>query len=114
MSTPNPLRVSLPFKATLRDNGEPLTFEEVQACCLRGHNGRQVRDHKDQVRIERSYPGSPEAIGWTVFFRRPKAYAYEGDPIFRSERQVRRHFRQTFVPEVEDNLMLSHHLFEKG
>lgn len=64
------------------------------------YNGRRLRDHKQ----------NGEAIGWTVFFRRPKAYAYEGDPIFRSERQVRRHFRQTFVPEVEDDLMLFHHL----
>jgi hypothetical protein len=49
------------------------------------------------VRIERSQPGAPDAIGWTIFRRTTQAYLYENDPLFRFERGARRYIRTAYA-----------------
>ena len=81
--------IALPFKATLQDQTTPLTFEQMLAL-LRS-------SQRDSVRIERSYPGAPHTIGWTIFHRTPHAYLYENEPLFRFERGARRYIRKAYA-----------------
>ena len=72
MNNPNPDLVVLPFRATLVGTSDPLTFMQVVVLLNQGL--------KKHIQIERSYPGAPEAIGWTVFHRTSRAYCYENEP----------------------------------
>lgn len=38
--------------------------------------------------LVRSYPGDPQAIGWTVFFHKRDAYQHTGDPLYATEREA--------------------------
>lgn len=89
MNDPNPELVTLPFQATLREKGEYLNYEQVLAFWSRGK-----RAH---LQIERSYPGAPHAIGWTIFRRTTRKYVYENEPLFRFERGARRHLRRVYA-----------------
>ena len=105
MTNPNPDLVILPFKATLAGMPDPLTFEQVLA--------RLNCGQKAQIQIERSYPGAPHAIGWTIFRRTPSKYLYENEPLFRFERGARRHLRRAYAIEYSfegDDLMTYSHL----
>ena len=66
--------VILPFKASVLATGQRLTFTEALTM--------RYRKQTPDLRIERSYPGAPEAIGWTIFQRTACAYLYEGEPLF--------------------------------
>lgn len=79
--------VVLPFKASLPGSDECLTL--VQALSLLRQGAR--------VRIERSQPGAPDAIGWTIFRRTTQAYLYENDPLFRFERGARIYIRTAYA-----------------
>lgn len=97
--------IILPFKASIRDTGQPLTYAQAQAM-LSG-------DQAEFVRIERSHPGAPEAPGWTFFERTPRAYVHTGDPLFAQEREARRHMRQAYAIRFEmnpDDALASSHL----
>lgn len=104
MEEPKPDLVILPFKASIRDTGQPLTLAQASAML--------ARPEAEFVRIERSYPGSPEASGWTLFERTTRTYIYTGDPLFASERQTRQHLRQVYairhVLNGEDGSTYSH------
>lgn len=89
MNNPNPKLVVLPFQATLAGTGEHLTFEQVIVLC----KSRQ----ETLLRIERSTPGAPHAIGWTIFRRTPQTYLYEGEQFFRFERGARKRLRQKYA-----------------
>ena len=105
MNNPNPDLVVLPFRATLVGTSDPLTFMQVVVLLNQGL--------KKHIQIERSYPGAPEAIGWTVFHRTSRAYCYENEPIFRSERGARRHLRKAYAIQYSlntDDLMTYSHL----
>jgi len=79
--------VILPFKAALIGSDIPLTLE--QALLL-------LRKHVP-IQIERSQPGAPDAIGWTIFRRTPRKYLYENEPLFRFERGARRYIRKAYA-----------------
>ncbi|MEW6405467.1 MAG: hypothetical protein AB1649_27055 [Chloroflexota bacterium] len=89
MNDPNPELVALPFQATLREKGEYLNYEQVLAFWSRGKWAH--------LQIERSYPGAPHAIGWTIFRRTPKKYLHDGEPLFRFERGARKRLRQVYA-----------------
>ncbi len=89
MNDPNPELVVLPFQAALTGTAEHLTFEQVIALWNRGQ--------KAHVQIERSYPGAPHAIGWTIFRRTPKKYIHENEPLFRFEREARKYLRRAYA-----------------
>jgi hypothetical protein len=38
--------------------------------------------------LVRSYPGDPQAIGWTVFTRECDSYKHTGDALYPTEREV--------------------------
>jgi hypothetical protein len=44
--------------------------------------------YDNQGNLVRSYPGDPAAIGWTVFTRDSRCYAYTGDPVYETEREA--------------------------
>ena len=79
--------VILPFKATLPDVSHPLTLEQTLSLLRSGVH----------VQIERSQPGAPDAIGWTIFRRTPRKYLYENEPLFRFERGARRYIRKAYA-----------------
>jgi len=81
--------VILPFKATLAGFGTPITLE--RAVSLLRSRRRAL------VLIERTYPGAPYAIGWTLFRRTPKKYLYESQPLFRHERNARKYMRKAYA-----------------
>ena len=62
-----PNLVILPFKATLPEAALPLTLEQTLTLLRSGVH----------IQIERSQPGAPDAIGWTIFRRTPRKYLYE-------------------------------------
>jgi hypothetical protein len=94
--------IVLPFKATQIGSDVPLTLEQCLSWLRAG----------DNVRIERSYPGDPRTIGWTIFRRSPDKYLYENEPLFRFERGARRYIRKTYAIHYslasEDGLTHSH------
>jgi hypothetical protein len=81
--------VILPFKAVLYDSKALLTLEQTLFLLRDGERGR--------VQIERSQPGAPDAVGWTIFRRTPKKYLYENEPLFRFERGARRYIRKAYA-----------------
>lgn len=82
----NPDLIVLPFKACLSATGEPLTFNQAAVLFARG----EVRC----MRIERSYRGAPETIGWTIFQQARLTYLHTGKPLYANEGDARRHIRQ--------------------
>ena len=87
MMPTKPDLVILPFKATLPDVSLPLTLEQTLSSLRSGVH----------VQIERSQPGAPDAIGWTIFRRTPRMYLYENEPLFRFERGARRYIRKAYA-----------------
>ncbi len=94
--------VILPFKAVLIGLDISLTLEQTLSLLRSG-----VR-----VQIERSQPGAPDAIGWTIFRRTSKKYLYENEPLFRFERGARRYIRKAYAIHYsllgDDGMTYSH------
>ncbi len=104
MNNPNPELVVLPFQATLAGSAKFLTFEQALTMLRRGQRTR--------LRIERSYPGAPHAIGWTIFRRTRRAFLHEGEPFFRLEHSARGYLRKLYAIEyalnTDDAMTYSH------
>ena len=79
--------VILPFKAVLIGSEISLTLEQTLSLLRSGVH----------VQIERSQPGAPDAIGWTIFRRTSRKYLYENEPLFRFERGARRYIRKAYA-----------------
>ena len=79
--------VILPFKATLIGSDISLTLEQTLSLLRSGVH----------VQIERSQPGAPDTLGWTIFHRTPRKYLYENEPLFRFERGARRYIRKAYA-----------------
>ncbi len=79
--------VILPFKAMAIGSNIPLTLDQALL---------RLRKHA-AIQIERSQPGAPDAIGWTIFRRTPRKYLYENEPLFRFERGARRYIRKAYA-----------------
>ena len=77
----------LPFKAILPNHPHPLTLEQTLRMLRKGM----------PVQIERSHPGDPSAIGWTIFRRTRRKYRYENEPLFRFERSARKYIRKAYA-----------------
>ncbi|MBI5943660.1 MAG: hypothetical protein HY864_04770 [Chloroflexi bacterium] len=94
--------VILPFKAALIGSDITLTLEQTLSMLRSGL----------RVQIERSQPGAPDAIGWTIFRRTPRKYLYENEPLFRFERGARRYIRKVYAIRYsllgDDGMTLSH------
>ena len=94
--------IVLPFKAALKNSDVPLTLEQTLSLLRKGV----------QIRIERSHPGSPDAIGWTIFRRTSRKYLYENEPLFRFERGARRYIRKAYAIHYsllgDDGMTYSH------
>jgi len=89
MNNPNPELVVLPFTAKIKMANIYITFDQLMFLLNKG-NGHSIQ-------IERSYPGAPGAIGWTIFQRTSKAWLYENEPFFRFERGARRYIHQAYA-----------------
>lgn len=96
--------IVLPFKAMLIGSNTPLALDLT----LFLSRGKQW----ETIQIERSYPGAPHAIGWTVFRRTPRKYLYENEPLFRFERGARRYIRKAYAIHCsltsDDGMTYSH------
>ena len=94
--------VILPFKAVLIGSDISLTLEQTLSLLRCGV----------PVQIERSQPGAPDAIGWTIFRRTPRKYLYENEPLFRFERGARRYIRKAYAIHYsllgDDGMTYSH------
>lgn len=44
--------------------------------------------YDDEGNLVRSYPGDPQAIGWTVFIHTRGSYKHSGDPLYPTEREA--------------------------
>ena len=55
-------------------------------CTIRAENGL----------IERSYPGAPGVVGWTLFLRTAAAYEFHGDPVFTTQPDAIRHLDKRY------------------
>jgi hypothetical protein len=100
-----PELIILPFKAVLVGSNIPLTLDQTLFLLRRKQGGA--------VRIERSYPGAPHAVGWTIFRRTRRKYLYENEPLFRFERGARRYIRKAYAIHYsqmsgEDGMTYSH------
>ena len=104
MKPPKPDLVVLPFTAVIAGTSIHLTLEQALFMLKRVDGAR--------VRIERSYPGAPHAIGWTIFHRTPRKYVYESEPLFRFERGARRYIRKAYAIHYsftsDDGMTYSH------
>jgi len=104
MKPSKPDLVVLPFMAVIAGTSIHLTLEQALSM-LRKAEGACVR-------IERSYPGAPHAIGWTIFRRTPRKYVYENEPLFRFERGARRYIRKAYAIHYsltsDDGMTYSH------
>ena len=104
MKPSKPDLVVLPFTAVIAGTSIHLTLEQALSMLKRVDGAR--------VRIERSYPGAPHAIGWTVFHRTPRKYLYENEPLFRFERGARRYIRKAYAIHYsftsDDGITYSH------
>ena len=104
MKPSKPDLVVLPFTAVIAGTSIHLTLEQALSMLKRVDGAR--------VRIERSYPGAPHAIGWTIFRRTPKKYLYENEPLFRFERGARRYIRKAYAIHYsllgDDGMTYSH------
>ena len=94
--------VILPFKAVLIGSDISLTLEQTLSLLRSGVH----------VQIERSQPGAPDAIGWTIFRHTPRKYLYENEPLFRFERGARRYIRKAYAIHYsllgDDGMTYSH------
>lgn len=79
----------LPFTAVIVGTSLHLTLEQTLYMLRRGKRA--------SLQIERSYPGAPYAIGWTIFCRTPRKYLYENEPLFRFEHGARRYIRKAYA-----------------
>jgi hypothetical protein len=77
-----PNLIVAPFKANLRDSGQPLTFSQAQALVANGQ--------ANSLHIERSHPGSAEAAGWTFFEQTGWRWLHTGGQLYQAERDARR------------------------
>ena len=104
MKPSKPDLVVLPFTAVIAGTSIHLTLEQALSMLKRVDGVR--------VRIERSYPGAPHAIGWTIFRRIPRKYLYENEPLFRFERGGRRYIRKAYAIHYsftsDDGMTYSH------
>ena len=104
MKPSKPDLVVLPFTAVIAGTSIHLNLEQALSM-LRKAEGASVR-------IERSYPGAPHAIGWTIFRRTPRKYVYENEPLFRFERGARRYIRKAYAIHYsltsDDGMTYSH------
>lgn len=104
MKPSKPDLVVLPFTAVIAGTSIHLNLEQALSM-LRKAEGASVR-------IERSYPGAPHAIGWTIFHRTPRKYLYEKEPLFRFERGARRYIRKAYAIHYsltsDDGMTYSH------
>lgn len=104
MEPPKPDLLALPFSAVIAGTAIHLALDEALSM-LRKAGGAHVR-------IERSYPGAPHAIGWTIFRRIPRKYLYENEPLFRFERGARRYIRKAYAIQhsltSDDGMTYSH------
>jgi hypothetical protein len=102
MSPTKPALLVLPFQARQGNALACMTFDEVL---------HLYRHDRAALHIERSYPGAPCAIGWTIFRRTVLAYLHEDEPLFRFERGARAHIRKAYAlyyaRTAEDGLDLS-------
>ena len=89
MKPSKPDLMVLPFKAVIAGTSIHLTLEQTLSMLKRVEGAR--------VHIERSYPGAPHAIGWTIFRRTPRKYLYENEPLFRFERGARKYIRKAYA-----------------
>ena len=89
MPNPNPELVILPFTAKIKTTDIHLTFDQLMFLLNKGHRG--------SIQIERSYPGAPGAIGWTIFQRTAKAWLYQNEPFFRFERGAKQYIRKAYA-----------------
>lgn len=104
MMPAKPDLVILPFKAALSGTGTLLTLEQTL---------RLLRSpQREFVLIERSHPGTSDAIGWTIFRRTTGKYLYEDEPLFHSERGARRYIRKAYAIRYsllgDDGMTYSH------
>ncbi len=100
MNRSNPDLAVLPFQARLVGASDFLTLHQALSI------------HRARLEIERSYPGAPHSIGWTIFRRTPRKYIYENEPLFRFERGARRCLRRVYAIRYslvgDDALTYSH------
>ena len=89
MNASKPDLVILPFTAMIQGTSIHPTFERAIEMLRKG-NGSQMQ-------IERSYPGAPHAIGWTIFRCTAVKYLYEDEPLFRFEHGARRYIRKAYA-----------------
>ena len=96
--------IVLPFKAVLVRSNTSLSLDQT-LFLLRGKQ-------QETIQIERSYPGAPHAVGWTIFRRTPRKYLYENEPLFRFERGARRYIRKAYAIHYyltsDDGMTYSH------
>ncbi len=104
MKPPKPDLVVLPFTAVIAGTSIHLAFDEALSMLRRAAG--------IHVRIERSYPGAPHAVGWTIFHRIPRKYVYENEPLFRFERGARRYICKAYAIHYsltsDDGMTYSH------
>ena len=104
MNQSKPDLLVLPFMAVIQGTSIQLTFEQTMNMLRKGR--------KERLQIERSYPGSPHAIGWTIFRRTTSKYLYENEPLFRFERGAHRHMRKAYAIHYsligDDGMTYSH------
>ena len=89
MKNPSPDLVVLPCTTIYKMTDIHLTFDQLMFLLNKGHRG--------SIQIERSYPGAPGAIGWTIFQRTAKAWLYQNEPFFRFERGARQYIRKAYA-----------------
>ena len=87
MMPSKPDLIILPFKAVLPGTNSLLTLKQALSLLRK----------RERIQIERTYPGAPEAIGWTIFRRATQKYLYENEPLFRFERGARRYIRKAYA-----------------
>ena len=94
----------LPFTVLIVGTSLHLTFEQTLYMLGKGKRA--------SLQIERSYPGAPHAIGWTIFRRTPRKYLYEKEPLFRFERGAHRYIRKAYAIHYsltsDDGMTYSH------
>ena len=104
MTNSKPDLLVLPFTAGIVGTSLHLTLEQTLYMFSKGKRASLL--------IERSYPGAPHAIGWTIFRRTPRRYLYENEPLFRFERGARRYIRKAYAIHYsltsDDGMTYSH------
>jgi hypothetical protein len=82
-----PELIVLPFKAIRFESDVPLTFDRTLFLLRAGEN----------IQIQRSHPGDPQTIGWTIFRRTVTKYLYEDTCLFHFECGARRYIRKAYA-----------------